>query len=108
MQFNNSPPINGLDGVRGYLSDYWATFGSLRHEELNIVGVGDGERCIVHEALNHYVVEVAEEGGEGKGREKEVTVRAVAWIERDERGMIEGLRVYGDVGPVFEAGKVKV
>ncbi|KAF7510339.1 hypothetical protein GJ744_006835 [Endocarpon pusillum] len=88
LQFNNSPAIVGIDAARSFLSQYWTTFGSLRHEELNVYGT---ETNLVHEALNHYT------GLDGR----KVTVRAVAWIDRDEEGRIEGLRVYADLSKLW-------
>ena len=54
----------------------------------------DSERLAVHEALNHY------ETLDGR----QVTVRAVAILERDAQGRIEAMRVYNDQSPVWAAG----
>jgi len=45
----------------------------------------------VHEALNHFTTL--------DGRS--VTLRAVAWIDRDAAGQIASLRVYSDQSPLF-------
>lgn len=82
--FNNGEmAMSGRDAVRQGLSEFWQSFGTLRHDELNI----DGEdRRFVHEALNYYTTL--------DGRE--VTIRAVAWIDRDDDGRITSLRIYND------------
>jgi len=45
----------------------------------------------VHEALNHFTTL------DGRA----VTLRAVAWIDRDPAGLITSLRVYSDQSPLF-------
>ena len=50
----------------------------LEHDELNIYGT---DRNLVPEALNYYTTT--------DGRE--VTIRAVAWIDRDETGEVTSL-----------------
>lgn len=74
--------------MREGLSQYWQGFGTLRHTELNIYG---NDRNFVHEALNHYTTL--------DGRE--VTLRAVAWIDRNDAGEIVEVRVYSDQSPLW-------
>lgn len=87
--FNNGDTtMRGREAVRTGLAQFWQSFGSLQHEELNIYGT---DRCFVHEALNHYTTL--------DGRE--VVLRAVACVDRDAEGRIVSLRVYGDQSPLF-------
>lgn len=87
--FNNGElTLNGLDAAREGLARFWQSFATIRHEEMNIYGT---DRNFVHEALNHYT---ALDG-------RSVTVRAVAFVDRDQEGRIEGLRVYGDQTPLW-------
>lgn len=84
IRFNNGhPTFRGIDEARTGLAAFWSTFDTIEHEELNVYG---DERTLVHEALNHFVTL--------DGRR--VTVCAVAFIDRDEQGLITELRVYGD------------
>lgn len=94
--FNNGEmTMDGIEAVREGLGQFWQSFDTLRHEELNIYGT-DGN--FAHEALNHYTTL--------DGRE--VTIRAVAFIDRDEGGRICSLRLYGNQSPLWareEGGK---
>lgn len=91
MVNNGTPTMKGTDVIQQGLGGFWQTFGSLEHEELNVYGT---DKRFVHEALNHFTTL--------DGRK--VTTRAVAFIDRDEEGRIEELRLYGDRSPVFEKG----
>lgn len=87
--FNNGEmAMRGREAVRQGLRAFWQSFGSLEHEELNIYGTDDH---FVHEALNHYTTL--------DGRR--VTIRAVAWIDRDAEGRVTSLRVYNDQSPLW-------
>lgn len=89
ITFNNgNQTFKGIDAVRKGLGSFWQTFGSLRHEELNIYGT---DVNFVHEALNHCTTL--------DGRK--VTIRAVAFIDRDKEGRIEELRIYSDQSPLW-------
>lgn len=95
VSFNNGEmALNGLPAVRDGLFKFWQSFGALRHEVLNIYGT---DCNLVHEALNHY------ETLDGR----EVLVRAVAWIDRNEGGEIEEVRVYHDQSPLWGGGAHK-
>lgn len=78
--------------MREGLSGFWQSFGTLRHEELNIYGTDSN---FVHEALNHYTTL--------DGRQ--VVVRAVAWIDRNDAGEIDEVRIYNDQGPLWKNGE---
>jgi len=87
--FNNGDmAMRRRDAVREGLAAFWQSFGSLEHDELNIYG---SDANLVHEALNHYTTL--------DGRS--VTIRAVAWIDRNASGEITSLRVYNDQSPLF-------
>lgn len=88
LQQNSEEPVSGKAGVLEGLAAYWQTFGSLEHELLNIYG-SDDAFCL--EALNHYTTA----GGEP------VTLRAVAFTDRDAHGSVTSVRFYTDTGPLF-------
>lgn len=89
VSFNNGDmSMRGRDAVREGLASFWQSFGTLEHDELNVYGT---DRNLVHEALNHYTTL--------DGRQ--VTIRAVAWIDRDASGLITSLRLYNDQTPLF-------
>lgn len=68
---------------------YWPTFGSLKHDLLNIYGT---DRSFAREALNHYTRKDGEL----------VTLRAVAFTDRDEQGLVTSVRLYTNTAPLFE------
>lgn len=94
ISFNNGinlgPNMSGVAAVREGLRSYWQGFKSIRHEELTMFG---SETNLVHEALNHY------ETLDGR----QVTVKAVAFIDRDSEGRIEAMRIYNDQSAVWSA-----
>jgi ketosteroid isomerase-like protein len=75
MQSNNNSPIRGKAAIAQFLSNYWQTFASLEHDLLNIYG---SDSFFVLEALNHY------QRHDGKA----VTLRAVAFTDRNEIGLV--------------------
>ncbi len=90
VTFNNGDmTMRGRDAVRDGLAEFWQSFGTLRHDELNIYGT---DRNLVHEALNYYTTL--------DGRD--VTIRAVAWIDRNDDGEVMSMRIYNDQSPLFE------
>jgi ketosteroid isomerase-like protein len=89
VTFNNGDmSMRGREAVREGLSQFWQSFGTLKHEELNVYGT---DQNLVHEALNHYTTL--------DGRN--VTIRAVAWIDRDRDGRVVSLRIYNDQSPLW-------
>lgn len=86
--------MDGIEAAREGLGHFWQSFGTLRHEELNIYGTDEN---FAHEALNHYTTL--------DGRD--VTLRAVAFIDRDEAGKIYSLRLYGDQSPLWAREDLK-
>lgn len=88
MQSNNNSLIEGKAAIVQFLSDYWKTFISLEHDLLNIYG---NDSAFVLEALNHYK----------RNDEKPVILRAVAFTDRDESGLVTSVRFYTDVAPLF-------
>jgi hypothetical protein len=87
---NNVDPVVGLEAVRGGLDSYWQSFGELEHDLLNIYGTD--ERFVL-EALNRYSTL--------DGRE--VTLRAVAFTDRNDEGLAKSVRLFSDTSPLFEA-----
>lgn len=88
VQFNNDDPMDGKKIVLQGLDKYWQSFGSIEHDLTNIYG---RDANFVLEALNHY------ERADGK----KVTVKAVAFTDMDENGLVKSVRIYQDVSPVF-------
>jgi hypothetical protein len=88
MQFNNSAPVESKGVIIQYLSDYWVTFDSIEHDLLNIYGT---DSSFALEALNHY------KRNDGKN----VTLRAVAFTDRNEKGFATSVRLYTDTTSLF-------
>ncbi len=91
LQFNNATPSVGRHAVIDGLSRYWATFGDLEHDLLNIYG---SDAAFALEALNHYTR--ADNGDP-------VTLRAVAFTDRDDDGRVTSVRLYTDTAPLFHS-----
>ena len=92
IQFNNAPAVDGKAAVVAMLGGYWQSFKSIEHDLTNIYG---SDRAYVLEALNHY------ERHDGK----KVTVRAVAFTDKNDDGFVTSVRIYGDTSPLFENGE---
>ena len=90
IQFGNAAPVTGKDAVIPLLADYWQSFAGIEHDLTNIYGT---DTSYVLEADNHYV----------RHDGKQVTVRAVAFTDKDENGKVSSVRIYGDTSPVFAA-----
>jgi ketosteroid isomerase-like protein len=88
VQSNNNPPMEGKQVVVQGLAAYWETFASLEHDLLNIYGT---DLSFVLEALNHYK----------RNDGQPVTIRAVAFTDRNQEGLITSVRFYTDTTPLF-------
>jgi hypothetical protein len=88
VQSNNNPLMDGKEVAMHGLADYWKTFASLEHDLLNIYGT---DSSFVLKALNHY------KRNDGRA----VTVRAVAFTDRNEKGLVTSVRFYTDTTPLF-------
>lgn len=88
MQFNNNAPVQNKAVIVQFLSDYWTTFNNVEHDLLNIYGT---DSSFVLEALNHY----------RRNDDKAVTLRAVAFTDRNEEGLATSIRLYTDTTPLF-------
>ena len=92
VQFNYDEPMTGKETAVQGLGGFWASIRamgySLTHEPLNIYGTDDR---YVLEALNHY----------DRAGSPRVTVRAVAFTDRDEAGLVTSIRVYQDLAPLY-------
>jgi hypothetical protein len=88
VQSNNSPPMKGKEAITQGLGAYWRSFKALEHELLNIYGT---DQNYVLEAINHYT----------RLDEKKVSIRAVAFTDLNEAGLVKSVRFYTDTTPVF-------
>lgn len=92
VQFNNDEPLHGRDVAKQGLGQFWGSITgmgyTLLHEPLNIYGK---DHTFVLEALNHY---------DTPGQPR-ITVRAVAFTDRGDDGMVRSVRLYQDVSPLF-------
>lgn len=88
VQSNNNPAMEGKEAVMQGLAAYWNTFKSLEHDLLNIYG---SDSSFVLEALNHYT----------RTDGKSVTIRAVAFTDRDEESLVVSVRFYNDTTILF-------
>lgn len=88
VRFNNDAPMQGKAAVLEGLGAYWQSFQLLEHDLINIYGT---DEQYVLEALNHYV----------RADGQPATVHAVAFTDLDEHGLVESIRIYQDVSPVF-------
>lgn len=90
MYQNNTGPVEGKAAILAGLSQYWATFGTLEHDLLNIYGT---DTSFMLEALNHYTRK------DGTA----VTLRAVALTDRNRDGRVTSIRLYTDAAPLFSS-----
>jgi hypothetical protein len=88
VQSNNNSPMEGKQFVVQGLAAYWETFASLEHDLLNIYG---SDSSFVLEALNHYK----------RNDGQHVTIRAVAFTDRNEECLVTSVRFYTDTTPLF-------
>ena len=88
LQMNNQEPVSGKRRVLEGLAAYWQGFGSLEHDLRNIYGT---DNAFVLEALNHYTRLDGEP----------VTLRAVAFTDRNQSGLVTSVRLYTDTAPLF-------
>jgi len=88
VQFNNDPPMQGKPLVLQNLGYYWQTFGALEHDLVNILGT---DQRHVLEAFNYYL----------RLDRHPATVKAVAFTDWNEEGLIQSIRIYQDTSPVF-------
>jgi len=88
LQMNDAPPVNGKAAVLAGLAAYWPSFGTLEHDLLRIYGT---DTAFVLEAENHYV----------RHDGRPVTLRAVAFTDRDASGLATSIRLYTDTSRLF-------
>ena len=91
LRMNNQPPTAGKAAVLEGLGAYWRSFGAVEHDLDNIYG---DDRRFALEALNRYR---RLDGGA-------VTLRAVAFTDRDGAGLVTSVRLYTDTGLLFAPG----
>ena len=94
IRFGDAEPIVGRDAARAGLAGFWGSVAAmgftLVHAPLNISGTDDR---FVMEALNHY----------DRPDGRRITVRAVAFTDRDASGRVVSVRVHQDLSAVFTA-----
>jgi hypothetical protein len=92
VQFGNDEPLRGREDVTAGLGAFWGSVTGLGwrllHEPLNVYG--EDSRFVL-EALNHY----------DRGDGPRVTVRATAWTDRRDDGLVTSVRLYQDVSPLY-------
>jgi ketosteroid isomerase-like protein len=88
MQQNNDDPVQGKPAILEGLAGYWSTFGELEHDLRNIYG---SDPAFYLEALNHYT----------RADGEAVTLRAVAFTDRNDDGLVTSVRLYTDTSPLF-------
>ncbi len=88
IQSNNEPPMKGKEAVRQGLGAYWQSFKELEHDLLNIYGT---DQNYVLEAINNYT----------RLDGQKVSIRAVAFTDINEDGLVKSVRFYTDTTPVF-------
>ncbi len=89
IEFGNAPAVKGKKAVVEMLGGYWQSFKSIEHDLINIYG---SDKAYVLEALNHYV----------RHDGTKATVRAVAFTDKNEDGLVTSVRIFGDTSPLFE------
>lgn len=85
MRGNNAEPVTGKAAILTLVGQLWRGYRWGRHELLAVVGC---DRRFAAEALNHY---------ERLDRRR-VTIRACAFTDRDDAGLVQAVRFYGDAG----------
>lgn len=88
IQFNNDKSMKGKQTVLQGLDKYWQSFKKIEHDLTNIYG---NDKNYVLEALNHYV----------RNDGEKVTIKAVAFTDIDENGLVKSVRIYQDISPIF-------
>ncbi len=94
VQFNNDDPMAGKAVVTAGLGGFWQSISdmgfSLVHEPVNIYGTDDH---YVLEALNHY----------DRPDGTRITIRAVAFTDRNDDGDVTSIRLSQDLSPLYAA-----
>jgi ketosteroid isomerase-like protein len=88
VQYANNPPAKGKDQIGQAIGALWGAIGGLRHERVNVWHVEDGA---ILEAVTHYLTK----GG------TQVPIPVTSILHRTN-GMVDNLRVYIDMAPLFE------
>ena len=92
VQFNNDDPIEGKPTAVEGMGAFWQSIRdlgfTLTHEPVNIYGA---DNAYVLEALNHY----------DHPTRNRITIRAVAFTDRNPEGRVTAIRVYQDLSPLY-------
>jgi len=88
MQINNDQPTESKESILKDLASFWKSFEKVNHDLLNIYG---NDYSFVLEALNHFI----------KNNGKYITIRAVAFTDRNNEGLVSSVRLYADLSSLF-------
>ncbi len=91
LQMNNQPPAVGKEAALRGSAAHWQSFGAVEHDLDNIYG---DDRRFALGALNRHR---RLDGGA-------VTLRAVAFTDRGETGLVTSVHLYTDTGPLSAPG----
>jgi ketosteroid isomerase-like protein len=87
VQFGNNPPAVGKEQVAEAIGAFWEMIGGLRHRVVN--EFADGDTTILEATIDYTRKDGAV-----------VTVPSTSILHRRD-GLVDQLRVYLDLGPVF-------
>jgi len=90
LQLNNRVPAHGRRAIGAELSRYWDGIAGVEHEPITILGT-DHQFSV--EMFAHYTLKSGEK----------IIVPASGFLDRNSDGLIQSLRLFGDVRPVFKA-----
>jgi hypothetical protein len=88
MQINNDLPVSGKDQIIKHLASLWTLYKEDTHDLLNIYGT---DSSFSAEIINHFILEDG----------KEIPINAVAYVDRNEDGLLTSVRLYADFSPLF-------
>jgi len=88
LQVNNRVPAYGHLAIGAELERYWDGIAGLKHEPINILG---SDTQFSAEVLAHYTL------SDGST----IVVPASGFVDRSASGLIQSLRLFADIRPVF-------
>lgn len=88
LAFGNYPVVEGQDGVRAALSDFWSTIKAMSHQVTGAWSLHDG-RVGIAELLVTYT----------RHDGSQVTIKACTTLRRRD-GLVSEIRIHGDFTPI--------